>query len=164
MEIITGSFYFISDAFFNKVNDPFLKTNYETTKRPHHFAIKDKYTNLLWLVPCSTRIEKFEKIIETRKRYNRPNDTIKIVNVQGTKTALLLQDMFPADEKYISNQYIRGGKAVKIINQNIISDIERSARRVIMLLRNGVKFTPTQPDAIRIERIMLDELSEKQQD
>ena len=103
MEILTGNFYFVSDSFFDKIKDPFLKMNYETTKRPHYFAFK-----------------------------------------------------------YILNQYIRCGKPVKIINQKIISDIEHSAKRVIRLLRNGVKFTPTQPNAIRIEHIMLEELNNEQ--
>lgn len=38
MEILTGSLYFVSDAFFTKIADPYLKINYENTKRPHYFA------------------------------------------------------------------------------------------------------------------------------
>ena len=38
MEILTGSLYFVSDDFFAKVQDPYLKINYEHTKRPHYFA------------------------------------------------------------------------------------------------------------------------------
>ena len=159
MEIVTGSFYFVSDSFFERVNDPFLKTNYATTQRPHYFALRDKKTSLLWLVPCSTKIEKFEKIIEKRKLYDRPNDTIKIVTVQDRKSVLLLQDMFPASERYISSQYIRGGQPVKIGNADVVADIERSVRRVAILLRRGVRFTPTQPDIIRIEKMMIDELN-----
>lgn len=159
MEIITGNFYFVSDKFFEKVNDLNLKINYETTQRPHYFALRDKKTSLLWLVPCSTKTEKFEKIIAKRKQYNRPNDTIKIVTIQGRKTVLLLQDMFPVTENYITNQYIRGGQPVRIANVDIVSDIERSARRVAILLRQGVRFTPTQPDIPRIEKIMLNELN-----
>lgn len=67
--------------------------------------------------------------------------------------------MFPITERYITNQYIRGGQPVRIANIDIVTDIERSARRVAILLRQGVKFTPTQPDILRIEKIMLDELN-----
>lgn len=42
MKIITGNFYFVSDDFFEKVNDPNLKMNYKTTQRPHYFALQDK--------------------------------------------------------------------------------------------------------------------------
>ena len=63
MEIITGSLYFVSDDFFAKVQGPYLKINYEHTKRPHYFAFKDDHTNLYWLVPCSSKTEKFERLI-----------------------------------------------------------------------------------------------------
>ena len=159
MEIITGNFYFVSDAFFLKVDDPSLKINYKTTQRPHYFALRDKTTSLLWLVPCSTKVEKFERIIEKRKQYNRPNDTIKIVTIQDRKMVLLLQDMFPSTESYITNQYIRGGQAVRIADVNVVADIERSARRVVILLKRGVHFTPTQPDVLKIEKMMLEELN-----
>ncbi len=161
MEIITGNFYFVSDKFFKKVDDTNLKMNYDTTQRPHYFALRDKKTDLLWLVPCSTKVEKFERIIEKRKQYNRPNDTIKIVTIQNKKTVLLLQDMFPITENYITNQYIRGGQPVRIANVDIVADIERSARRVAILLRQGVKFTPTQPNVLRIEQLMLEELNKE---
>ena len=159
MEIITGNFYFVSDKFFEKINDPNLKMNYKTTQRPHYFALKDKKTSLLWLIPCSTKIEKFENIIAKRKQYNRPNDTIKIVTIQNKKTVLLLQDMFPTVESYITNQYIRGGQPVKIADIDVVADIERSARKVAILLRQGVHFTPTQPDILKIEQLMIEELN-----
>ena len=58
MEIVTGSLYFVSDEFFAKIQDPYLKVNYEDTKRPHYFAFRDCQTGLYWLVPCSSKIEK----------------------------------------------------------------------------------------------------------
>ena len=131
--------------------------NYEKTGHPHYFALKDSQTELLWLVPCSSKVEKYEKIISKRLKYGRPNDTIKIVTVQDKKSVLLLQDMFPTREKYITNQYIRGGQAVKIADVNVIAEIERSARKVAILLRKGVKFTPTQPNVLKIETKMLNE-------
>lgn len=66
MEILPGSLYFISDAFFQRVQDPYLKINYENTKRPHYFAFHDSSTGLYWLVPCSSKVEKFEQIIQKK--------------------------------------------------------------------------------------------------
>ncbi len=164
MEIINGSFYFVSDEFFRKVNDSYLKVNYKHTQRPHYLAMKDTKTDLLWLIPCSSKLQKYEKIIAERKARNKPNDTIKVVKVQNNKVVLLLQDMFPIRDTYILNRYIKGGQPVKIANPKVISDIERSAKKVEILLRKGVQFTPTQPDILKIEKIMLDELAlEKQQ-
>jgi hypothetical protein len=160
MEITVGHVYFISDSFFKRVADPFLKIDYEQTKRPHYFAFKEITTSLYWLVPCSSKIDKFEDIIQERKMRRKPMDGIRIVTIQDKKTALLFQDMFPATERYIQEPYIRGGQPVRIAEPKIIQELEKHAKKVISLLRHGIRFTPTQPDVIRIEKLMLDEVDE----
>ena len=157
MEMQTGRLYFVSDAFFQKINDPYLKINYETTKRPHYFALYDSRTELYWLVPCSSKVEKFERLIQRKKERHKPADTIQIVKIFDRKTALLFQDMFPVLEQYIDGAYIKGGQPVKIADPKIIQELEKTARKTIAMLRRGVHFTPTQPDAIRIEKMMLEE-------
>lgn len=158
MEIVTGSLYFVSDDFFAKIQDPYLKVNYVDTKRPHYFAVKDNKTGLYWLVPCSSKIEKFERLIMKKQEQHKPTDTIKIVKVFDRKTVLLFQDMFPVISKYIDGQYIKGGQSVRIADPKLIQELEKNARKVINLLHRGVRFTPTQPNIIKIEKIMLEEL------
>ena len=160
MELLKGNLYFITDEFFERVGDPYLKINYETSMRPHYFAVRDKKTALYWMVPCSTRIEKFERILAKKRAQNKPTDTIKIVRIQGHPTALLFQDMFPISPKYIEKRYFRGGDPVFIDSERLVKELERNAYRVIGLIRRGIKFTPTQPDALRIEKLMLAELEE----
>ena len=159
MDIIAGNMYFIEDSFFDLINDPYLKKDYSQTKRPHYYAFRDIKTSLYWLVPCSSKVEKFEKIIESKRARHRRTDTIQIVTILDKKAVLLFQDMFPVTEKYIKEQYIKGGQAVRIENPRVVKELERVAKNTIVMLHRGVKFTPTQPDAVRIERIMLDELS-----
>lgn len=161
MNIVQGHFYFVSDEFYKKIQDPFLKINYEYSQRPHYFPFTDSKTGLLWLVPCSSKVEKFEKIIEKKKAKHKPTDTIKIVILLDNKTALLFQDMFPVTEKYITDEYIKGGQAVRIADPDTITMLEKTAAKTIKMIHKGVKFTPTQPDILRIEKIMLDELNEQ---
>ncbi len=160
MEILTGSLYFVSDDFFAKVRDPYLKINYDYTKRPHYFAFKDSRTDLYWLVPCSSKIEKFERLIQKKREQHKPTDTIKIVKIFDRKTALLFQDMFPVTAGYIDGQYIKGGQPVRISDPRLIQELEKNARKIINLLHRGMRFTPTQPDIISIEKIMLEELQD----
>lgn len=160
MTIIAGNLYFVSDAFFTKIQDPCLKINYESTKRPHYFAFRDHKTNLYWLVPCSFKIDKFERLIKKKQEQHKPTDTIKIVQIFDCKTVLLFQDMFPVIDTYIDGQYIKGGQPVRIADPNLIQELEKNARKVINMLHRGVRFTPTQPDVIRIEAIMLEELQQ----
>jgi len=158
MELKTGRLYFVSDNFFEKINDPYLKTNYATTSRPHYFAFQDSKALLYWLVPVSSKVEKFETIIKRKQDRHQPTDSIKIVKIMDEKRALLFQDMFPIRKEYIKEPYIMGGQPVAISDPNVLMELEKTAHKVISLLHRGIKFTPTQPDAVRIEKIMLDEI------
>ena len=65
MEVITGYIYHIKDEYFDKVNDDKLMSNHERgKKRPTYFTIKDK--DILWFRPLSSRIDKYEKIVEVK--------------------------------------------------------------------------------------------------
>ena len=92
MEMQAGRLYFVSDRFFQKVKDPYLKINYESTKRPHYFVLYDGKTELYWLVPCSSKVDKFERLIEKKKERHKPTDAIRIVRIFDRRTALLFQD------------------------------------------------------------------------
>lgn len=162
MEIVSGHFYFISNEFFQTVQDPYLKVNYTSTKRPHYFAFYDENTSLYWLVPCSSKVEKFERLIKQKQEQHKPTDTIKIIKLFGKKTVLLFQDMFPITLHYISEPYIKGGQVVRIADPKLVLSLEKNARKIINLLRKGIRFTPTQPDVIRIEALMLEELNQEQ--
>ena len=157
MQFVSGHLYFIKDSFFEYVDDPNLMINYQNSSRPHYYAVRDRKTNLYWMIPCSTRVEKYEQILEKRKRYGRPTDTIKIVKIWGRKSVLLLQNMFPVSEKYVACPYVRKGKTVSLNHEATITEIEIMANRVIEMIRAGVRFISTQPDAMRIERLMLKE-------
>lgn len=69
--------------------------------------------------------------------------------------------MFPIIAAYIDGQYIKGGQPVRIADPKIIQKMEKNAKKVINLLHRGVRFTPTQPDVIKIEKMMLAELQKQ---
>lgn len=162
MEWIPGALYFIQDAFFDKVQDPFLMRNYKESKRPHYFAVKDKKTGLYWMIPCSSKVEKYERIIEKRCQRNMRTDILKIVVIQDKKMALILQDMFPVSEAYIEKPYIRGGQIMRVADRKVFDDIQRAANRVIGLIRRNVWLAKTQPDALKIEKLMMEEIQKSQ--
>ncbi len=69
MKIETGVIYHIKDEFFNKINDKKLLINHENGKtRPTYFTIKDG--EILWFIPLSSKIEKYQSIIDKKtKKY-----------------------------------------------------------------------------------------------
>lgn len=158
MKVTAGYLYFISDAFFSKIKDPHLKINYESTKRPHYFALYDGETELYWMVPCSSKAEKFEALIKKKKAQHKPTDAIQIIKIFDRKVVLLFQDMFPVTVQYITEPYIKGGQQVRVADPKLLQELEKNARKIMKLLHRGVRFTPTQPDVLRIERLMLEEV------
>ena len=117
MDILSGNLYFISNAFFEKVNDPFLKINYQETKRPHYFALYDEKTKLFWMVPCSSKVAKYREIIQKKKERHKAADAIQIVKIFDKESVLLFQDMFPTIAKYVDGQYIKAGKPCGLLTQ-----------------------------------------------
>jgi len=96
-----------------------------------------------------------------KKQNHKPTDSIKIVELQGNKAVLLFQDMFPIAEKYVAGEYIRGGQEVRITNPKVISELEKTAKKICKMLHHGVRFMPTQPNIVKIENIeniMLEEI------
>ena len=158
VEFIPGHVYFIKDEFFEFVQEPYLMQNKPTTKRSHYYAIQDRKTGLYWMISCSSRVDKYKRIIERQKKSGHAVTTIKIKKIAGRESALLLQDMFPISEKYVE-PYYRGGHPVRIGNPKIIKELERASNQVIGMIRAGIQFTKYQPDAMRLERLLLEEES-----
>ena len=158
MEFISGRLYFIKESFFELVGDVFLKTNKDSTLRPHYYAFKDEKTNLLWVIPCSSQIEKYQTIIKYKNENGQKHNHIQIIKVNGIEQVFLYQDMFPVLEKYIESPYKKQNAFMEIKDPKKISAIEKNAKKIIKLIRHGIKFTPTQPDIIKVEELMLYEL------
>lgn len=142
--------------FFDEMNEAYLKQNKADTKRPHYYSFLDEDTGLIWAIPCSSRIEKYEAIIRKRKENKRPCNHIQIIKVAGRKEAFLFQDMFPLTDDYIDSIYTNQYGDIEIRDPKKIAELEKNARAILRLIRHGVKFTPTQPDVLSIERRILE--------
>lgn len=61
-----------------------------------------------------------------------------------------IQDMFPITEKYIEREYTIAGNHLMVTSEHVARTIEQKAKKVLKMLKRGVKFTPTQPDVLSI--------------
>lgn len=68
--------------------------------------------------------------------------------------------MFPI----LETTYKKQNAFMEIKDPKKISVIEKNAKKIIKLVRHGIKFTATQPDIIRIEELMLNELEKDEKD
>ena len=79
------------------------------------------------------------------------SDILHIVKLPNDReTTFLIQYMFPITEKYIEREYRIAANHMVLAREQVIKDVEQKARKVVAMLKRGVKFTPTQPDIISI--------------
>lgn len=156
--MIRNGFYIIKDSFFSDMSDPYLKGN-KKQNRPHYYCFEDSnYNGIYWMIPLSSRIDKYKKIVSKRIGKGRTCDIIHIVKLDDShESAFLIQDMFPISEKYIEREYTIAGNHLRLTSEHAAKEIEQKARKVLGMLKRGIKFTPTQPDIQKIyERLQQD--------
>lgn len=153
-----GYVYHIKDEYFEKVNDNMLMQNKENgTYRPTFYCLKDEKTSLLWMVPLSSRVDKFRAIHDKQaKKYGRCL-TIVLGEFDGKSAAFLLQNMFPVTEYYLDHIHTRNNNPVPV-KYSIHSEINTNMKRLRQLHKRGSKVVF--PDITRLEEIMLEELKD----
>lgn len=154
MVVETGFLYRFKDEFFEKVNDINLLPNHDCGhSRPNFLAIKDE--EMLWFIPLSFKVEKYQRIIDLKiKKYGKCN-TILIREIRGRRQAILIQNAFPIIEKYINHIHTVYGKPVEILN-SIKDEILYNFKEVLKLKEKGINLFFTNIDYIK--ELMLSEL------
>ena len=143
-------FYIIKDKFFEDMSDPNLKGN-KSGNRPHYYCLKDEEEGIYWMIPLSSRIDKYKDIIKKRLARKQPCDIIHIAKLDNDKeSAFLIQDMFPVTEEYVEREYTIAGNHLKLTSEHVVREVERKANKVYKLLKNGVVLNPTQPKVMRM--------------
>ena len=99
----------------------------------------------------SSKLEKYKKIIETKELKGKPCDTLHIAKLDNNKESVfLIQDMFPITEEFVEREYTIGGNHLKVTSEHLAKKIDKKSRKVLSLIKKGIKFTPTQPNAMEI--------------
>jgi hypothetical protein len=161
MDYQPGYVYHIKDEFFEKVKDDSLMKNKEGgTYRPTYFCVKDKDTSLLWMVPMSTRIEKYQAIYEKQRRKYGKCITIVLGEFDGKKSAFLLQNMFPITDSYLDHIHTKNGNPVPV-HTAIQKIVYSNMQQIFQLLKRNKKIVF--PDVKRIEKIMLSEINKQKE-
>ena len=155
MKVQTGYIYHIKDDFFDKINDKGLMINHENGKaRPTYFTIKDK--DILWFIPLSSKITKYQPIIDKKiKKYGNCK-SIMISEIANKKSVILLQNAFPTLEKYIDHRHTINGAPVRVAD-NSNDEILENFNSLLALKKQGINLFSTDID--KIKETMLNELT-----
>ncbi len=157
MEIKTGYIYHIKDEFFDRINDKGLMINHENGRaRPTYFTIKDK--NILWFIPLSSKVDKYQVIIDKKNKKYGSCKSIMISEIANKPSVILIQNAFPVLEKYIDHPHMVDGKPLKVID-TLKDEILNNFKYLMELKKSGRNLFF--PDIDRIKEIMLEELNKK---
>lgn len=158
MKIETGKLYHIKNSFFDKVNDNLLMRNKENgNQRPTYFTIRED--EILWFIPLSSKIKKYEKIIEQKIIKTGKCDSILIREIGGQKSAILIQNAFPTIEKYIDHEHTINEKPL-LVNTKVKTEVLNSFKLLMRLKEKGLyRFFA---DIDKIKEIMLKEYNENE--
>ena len=154
MQICTGYIYHIKDDFFDKINDKGIMINHENGKaRPTYFTIKDK--EILWFIPLSSKVDKYQKIMEKKiKKYGNCK-SIMIGEIANKKSVILLQNAFPTLEKYIDHLHTINGVPVRVAD-NLKDEILENFNSLLAMKKQGINLFF--PDIDKIKELMLEEI------
>lgn len=155
-----GNFYFLKDDYLDKFNtDGKLMKNKEKVgdklvSRPCHYAFKDNHTGLYWLIPISSKVEKFKKLYSGKIKKYGFCDTIVFGELLGYEKAFLIQNMCPTTIEYVDNLYVQGEVPVKV-DGVLEKELVTKANKVLALHRKGIKLIF--PDVLSIEKSLIAE-------
>ena len=155
MEVKTGYIYHIKDEFFDKINDKGLMINHENGKaRPTYFTIKDG--NILWFIPLSSKVDKYQEIINKKITKYGSCKSIMISEIANKPSVILIQNAFPILEKYIDHPHMIDGKPLKVID-SLKDEILNNFKYLMELKKSGRNLFF--PNIDRIKEIILEEFN-----
>ncbi len=106
--------------------------------RPHYYAIKDeKNDNLYWMIPISSKVEKYKKIHDKKmKRYGKCN-TILLANFSGKNAAYLLQNAFPITDSFIDHVHTVNNIPV-VVHKDVDTQLTVMLKELFALKKRGI--------------------------
>ena len=150
-KLLEGNLYFVKNDFFRIMNDNNLMLNHgEKSNRPLYLAIKDK--NIIWLIPLSSKVDKYKKIINNRKRKYGKCDSIIIEKILGKESAILIQNTFPCYKVFIDHCYITNNGKKAHIPSRTQKRIKTKLEILFSLKKKGINLFMSNVDLI-IEKL-----------
>ncbi|MBR3720401.1 MAG: hypothetical protein IKN09_01505 [Clostridia bacterium] len=71
MEVKEGYVYHIKSEFFDLAKDDMLMKNHEgKATRPHYFCLKNEEDGIIWMIPMSSKVQKYKIFILKEKGIN----------------------------------------------------------------------------------------------
>lgn len=139
MQIQEGFSYHIKNKFFIKFNiKKFMKNKEKGNYRPYYYAIEYKNNpKLLWMIPISSKFEKYLSLLKIKKEKYGRCDTIVLGYFSGRKCAFLIQNAFLTQKEYLEHIHTVNGKPV-LVHKKFQNEINFKLNKLIILKEKGI--------------------------
>lgn len=142
--------YEISEDYFQKFKDSEMLLNKSGAEgrinyRPYYYALElENPKDVYFLVPLTSKIEKYEKIEARLREQGKRNNLVYICKVGGQKNAFVLNKMIPVPKQYVRKPFYKNGVPFKIVSKKDISEIESRAKNLLNIVkqRGHMRFQP----------------------
>ena len=165
-----GGLYFLREDFYLRFSSlcPYIsamaKCGEDGTDRHGrpHICIGSSHRALLWMVPISSQVEKYEREIAKQTQKYGTCDKVQIVRLSTGTRAALIQNIIPCTPRYIDEQYYnRQTGAAEEIDKEDLYRVCDSARKLIVLHRCSPKCGFIFTDIFRIASALLQDVRER---
>ncbi|WP_195467173.1 hypothetical protein [Clostridium sp. D43t1_170807_H7] len=151
--------YHIKDEYFEVIRDiknsKVMSNKENGGYRPNYYAVKEVGTDIMWMIPLSSQIDKYEK--EYNKKMKKHGKCLNMVISEygGKRSVFLLQNMFPILPKYIDHVHTANGKPLKV-HKNIKIEIDKKFKQIMQMKKRKIIIPFTKIDELYAK--MLEEL------
>jgi len=146
--------YIIDEQYYIDFPDPNLKRT-KAKDRPVCYCIPGAEPGLYWMIPLSSRVQKYENLMQKRASQGKRNDILHIVELAGKRSVFAIGDIFPVTEEYINREYTIDGVHVVIRDNKDKRVIEEKSKKILELIHRGIGFCNTQANIPFIEETLL---------
>ena len=143
--------YLIKDSYFSDFPSDLHMQN-KGESRPHYFAVRAE-NGIYWMVPLSSKVEKYRAKIEQAKRTHGDSLFYHIGRIKGDDRVFLVGNVIPVTEHYIKKAFTVKGVPYIVKNKTDIKKIKSKVRRYLVLVKQG-KLKPY-VDILEIEKQLI---------
>ena len=115
---------------------------------PPYYAIEDsKNKDIFWMIPISSKVEKYKNIFASKTNINRKCSTIVIGVFAGEENAFLIQNAFPIKAVYLDHVHTIQGNPITV-HKKLDKELRTKLKEVIAMKKRGINLFFTDVDMI----------------
>ena len=149
MKIKEGLVYHLKDEYFELTGDYGVKRKPDNGKSfPAYCCRKDDTSGLLWMIPMSTKIEKYEAVAEKELRKFGRCFSIVFGTFDARAVVFQVQETFPVLKKHILKPHTRKGGIVRV-DPALQEIIRYNFDKLMELYYEGINCVLTDIDGVK---------------